>query len=257
MNRDLGLAVFLLLVVAGAGWWLYSQSEPETDPAETVAPSEEADVPVAPAEPVYVVPAINDPQNLVDLPSLGDSDAYFQLELRDLFGSALDTLLVESGGIERFVATVDNLPRKTIAESIRPLRPVTGSIVVEGGRIAASNADRYDVYVALFTQGDIDDMVNAYTRFYPLLQEAYERLGYPGAYFNDRLIAVIDHLLATPDAGAEPAVVRPHVLYEYADPELEALSAGQKILLRIGPAHASAVRDRLSELRSRLTSLQD
>ena len=255
MNRDLGLAVFLLLVVAGAGWWLYSQSEPE--PAETPPPPVEQAAPEAPAEPVYVVPAIRDPQNLVDLPTLDDSDGYFQLELRDLFGTALDTLLVESGGIERFVATIDNLPRKTIAESIRPLRPVTGSIVVDGGNIAASNADRYDVYVALFTQGNVDDLVNAYTRFYPLLQEAYEQLGYPGAYFNDRLIAVIDHLLTTPDADTELAVVRPHVLYEYADPQLESLSAGQKILLRIGPAHASAVKVRLSELRDRLTSLQD
>ena len=255
MNRDLGLAAFLLLVVAGAGWWLYSKPEPQTA-APLPLPAEDS-VPEVPAEPNNVVPAIRDPQNLVDLPTLDDSDGYFQLELRDLFGTALDTLLVESGGIERFVATIDNLPRKTIAESIRPLRPVTGSIVVEDGRIAVPNADRYDVYVALFTQGSVDEMVDAYTRFYPLLQEAYEQLGYPGAYFNDRLIAVIDHLLATPDAEAGLTVVRPHVLYEYADPELEALSAGQKILLRVGPAHASAVKARLAELRSRLTTLQD
>ncbi len=255
MNRDLGLAIVLLLVVGGAGWWLYSQPDPEPEP--TPVSTDETIEPEAPREPVYVVPAFNDPQTLVDLPTLDDSDAYFQLELRSLFGGALDSLLVESGGIERFVATVDNLPRKAIAESIRPLRPVAGSMLTENGAIAAENADRYDLYVALFTQSSVDDMVSAYTRFYPLMQEAYQRLGYPDAYFNDRVIAVIDHLLATPDDKGPLAVVRPHVLFEFADPELEALSAGQKILLRIGPQHASDIKSRLRELRDRLTTLQD
>jgi len=48
--------------------------------------------------------------------------------------------------------------------------------------------------------------------------------------------------------------VRPHVLYEYADPELEALSAGQKLLIRIGPAHRAVVRDFLEDLRDRITA---
>ncbi len=254
MNRDLVLAVFLLLVVGGAGWWLYSQPDGEvqsTTPTEAV----ETATPEPRSEPVYIVPLVEDPQNLVDLPSLGDSDAYFRLELRSLFGSALDRVLVDSGGIERFVATIDNLPRKTVAESIRPLRPVAGSIIVEDGAIAAANAERYDLHVALLTQSDVDELVGAYRRFYPLLQEGYERLGYPDAYFNDRLIEVIDHLLLTPDIDGPLTVDRPHVLFEYTDPKIEALSAGQKILLRIGPQHASAVKTRLRELRDRLTTL--
>jgi hypothetical protein len=46
--------------------------------------------------------------------------------------------------------------------------------------------------------------------------------------------------------------VRPHVLYQYADADLEALSSGQKILLRMGPQHRAAVRERLNELRDAL-----
>ncbi len=255
MNRDLGLALFLVLVVAGAGWWLYSQSESE--PREQRLPPIE--VPTTdssvPAEPVYVVPTINDPDYLVDLPALDDSDGYFQLELRNLFGRTLDRLLVESGGIERFVATIDNLPRKTIAESIRPLKPVAGSILVVDGAITPENAERYAPYVALFIQSDLDDLTGAYRRFYPLMQEAYQRLGYPDAYFNDRVVAVIDHLLETPDVDGPLMVTRPHVLYEYVDPSLQGLSAGQKVLLRIGAEHRAAVKNRLRELRSRLTSL--
>ena len=37
-----------------------------------------------------------------------------------------------------------------------------------------------------------------YKQYYPLFQQAYVDLGYPEGYFNDRLVEVIDHLLATP-----------------------------------------------------------
>ena len=45
---------------------------------------------------------------------------------------------------------------------------------------------------------------------------------------------VIDHLLAAPDAPETLALVRPNVYYEFADPALQSLSSGQKILLRVG-----------------------
>ena len=78
------------------------------------------------------------------------------------------------------------------------------------------------------------------------------RLGYPNAYFNDRAVAVIDELLTTPEPEQPIPLVRPHVLYEYADPELEALSAGQKLLLRMGPDHAARVKAVLAEIRQRI-----
>ncbi|MEM9333601.1 MAG: DUF3014 domain-containing protein [Pseudomonadota bacterium] len=258
MNRDLFLALLLVVIVAGAGWWLYSQTRPA--PAAVPLPSTEAPAtaPSAlPTEPVYRVPTINDPAYLVDLPALDDSDAYFQIELRNLFGVTLDRLLVESGGVERFVATIDNLPRKTVSESIRPLKPVAGSLLVVDGAISSENADRYAPYVTLFTQSDTQQLIGAYRRFYPLMQEAYQRLGDPDAYFNDRVVAVIDHLLETPDIDAPIAVTRPHVLYDFVDPSLQALSAGQKILVRIGSPHRQAVKSRLRELRDRLTRFDD
>jgi hypothetical protein len=88
---------------------------------------------------------------------------------------------------------------------------------------------------------DIDQMVELYRRYYPLFQAAYEGLGYPNGYFNDRLVEVLDHLMATPDIRGDIVLVRPNVLYEYADEKLARLSSGQKLLIRIGPAHREAV----------------
>ena len=78
------------------------------------------------------------------------------------------------------------------------------------------------------------------------------RLGYPNAYFNDRAVEVIDHLLETPTPDQPILLVRPHVLYEYADPELAALSSGQKLLLRMGAEHADKIKAVLRGLRVRI-----
>ena len=89
-----------------------------------------------------------------------------------------------------------------------------------------------------------------YQRLYPLFQQTYEDLGYPGQYFNDRLVGVIDHLLETPTLPRPVLLVQPSVLYEFADPAIESLSAGQKLLLRMGPSHATVVKAKLKALRS-------
>jgi len=83
------------------------------------------------------------------------------------------------------------------------------------------------------------------------------RLGYPDGYFNDRAVAVIDQLLATPQPAEPVRLVRPHVLYEFADPKLEALSSGQKLLIRMGPDNAARVKTVLAELRTRIASNPD
>jgi hypothetical protein len=81
-------------------------------------------------------------------------------------------------------------------------------------------------------------------------------LGYPNGYFNDRLVEVIDNLLATPESKGPIELVRPNVMYVYADPALEARSAGQKLLIRMGPENAKAIKAKLSELRAVIASGQ-
>jgi len=95
-------------------------------------------------------------------------------------------------------------------------------------------------------------MVATYRRFYPLFQEAFAQLGYPDGYFNDRVVAVIDHLLETPEPVEPIRLVQPHVLYQFADPDLEALSSGQKLLIRMGPDHISRIKAVLSDVRARI-----
>ena len=255
----------ILALGAGLALWYYwvKVSEPpprdEPDPAPAVEMPAELPGPLHPVEPITEEPP--EPRDLVPLPPLDQSDAYFKLEVSDVFGAAIEERLADSRMIERVVATVDNLPRAHVAERIRPLGRLDDAFLVDSQDasgeffIDTTNYGRYDALVDMAMAADLDAVIELYRRYYPLFQDAYVDLGYPQGYFNDRLVEVIDHLLATPDIGDPVPLVRPHVLYEYEDPDLEALSSGQKLLLRMGREHRNNLKARLRELRERVTAL--
>jgi hypothetical protein len=260
--------VVLAIGVAVALWFYWSRSHgPQQRVTEPAPSAEQAPADTAPAAPAHPLPNVGQPSTdrpaLRPLPPLDRSDEYFELALTDLFGDPIRERLVDSRLIERIVATVDNLPRDQVAERIRPLGAVPGRFLAEGKEengqfvMNAENFQRYDGLVAMISQTETADMVELYKRFYPLMQKAYTDLGYPDGYFNDRVVEVIDHLLATPQVDEPIRLTRPHVLYEYADPELEKLSSGQKSLLRIGSENAAVVKEKLREFREQIARTGD
>jgi hypothetical protein len=76
--------------------------------------------------------------------------------------------------------------------------------------------------------------------------------GYPQGEFNERLIAVIDELLATPQVTEPVQLIKPEAYFLFADPELESLTAGQKILVRMGNSNAQRMKTKLMEIREAL-----
>jgi hypothetical protein len=155
------------------------------------------------------------------------------------------------------VATIDNLPREYMNERMRPIGLFVNPFEVEsqenlnGFILSTKNYARYEVLVNGLSMIDMNLLVGTYLRFYPLFQEAYEDLGYPRSYFNDRVIEVIDHLLDTPEVNDPIIVHRPYAyLYEFAHPDIEALSSGQKLLLRLGAKNLSRAKQFLKEFRA-------
>ena len=179
--------------------------------------------------------------------------------LKSVAGDAAvkDYLLPESI-IRHLVVTIDNLPRQKVAVQKRPTSAVGGSFVADGDELHATlnpqNFARYQPMVAVIGKLDMRQLAAVYIRFYPLFQQAYQDLGYPNGYFNDRLVQVIDSLLETPQPTGPIALVRPNVMYVFADPALESRSAGQKLLIRMGPDNAAAIKAKLTELRTAITA---
>ena len=168
-----------------------------------------------------------------------------------LGNKAFDQLVIPAQLVRRIVATVYNLPRQTAPRRAIPLEPVPGSFSPEAG-----NDARYAPYVRVLESIDTRAMVARYIRTYPLFQRAYEELGFPGRYFNDRLVEALDDLIAAPELASPPGLVQAKVLYEFADPALEGRSAGQKIMMRMGPENAARVKAKLREIRRELAALR-
>ena len=155
------------------------------------------------------------------------------------------------------MVTIDNLPRQKLAIDTIPVRGAEGAFgtTTQGQQraIDEKNYARYAPYIRIAQAIDAKAVVAWYVRYYPLFQESYRQLGYPDGYFNDRLVVVIDHLLATPDLAQPVALTQPNVMYEYADPTLESRSAGQKLLIRSGPENEALIKTKLREIRAALT----
>jgi Protein of unknown function (DUF3014) len=227
-----------------------TQIAPEAAPTVvTGAPSIQHPVPVSSAP--GTTPA----------PALDQSDQTFHDALTALPGAqSLEKLLVPDNIIRHIVVTIDNLSRKKVALNQRPIKPTSGQFMTlsSGDQLTLDpqNFARYQPFMDVVKTVDVDRTVQLYFHFYPLFQSAFDDLGYQDAYFNDHLITLIDHLLETPEVNGPIALTQPNVMYLYADPALEALSPGQKTLIRMGPANEALLKTRLRELKTQLLAHQ-
>ncbi len=273
MKKEIWFAglLFVVVMVGGAYLWI-SKPAPALPPPAPAAPAAGVVTPPEPASPASTAaaePATLHPIEPSPAPTaMGASD--IPQALVGLIGQKAVTSFFQTDDFaRRFVATIDNLGREHAAPMLWPINPTPGRFTVEGpagaALIAADNSMRYTPFVLLVETIDIGRAVDLYVQMYPMLQQAYQDLGYPKRYFNDRFIEVIDKLLSTPDVSYPVKVTltevkgpipseRPWVRYQFADPELESLSAGQKILLRVGPVNERRLKAKLLEIRQQLVA---
>lgn len=253
-----------LLGLIGLGVW-YGQRPSE--PGQAVAPEPGPPVmPIAaaPAEPASA-PLIAHPLELPASAAADEAELEVSDVLTQLFGrKSVRTLFQVQDFPRRFVATVDNLGRAQAPKSLWPLNPASGRFTVQvldsGSVISLDNGLRYAPYVQLIEGVDMRQLAALYTRLYPLFQHAYEEIGFPKHYFNDRLVKVIDLMLDTPEPqvpikvrmptmAAPVQLKHPWMFYVFDDPALQSLSAGQKIMLRMGVINQRRIKAKLVEFR--------
>jgi hypothetical protein len=246
-----GIAAAAALAVGG--WYWYTTREAARAPA---AAPVAASAPAAPSEAQisHPIPADSD---AAALPALNDSDQVVHDSLAGVIGrDPIEQFLVPQNIVRHIVVTVDNLPRKKLAVDLRPVKPTAGptAVATQGDltTLSAENYERYAPLMRVLEKTDVKSLAVVYERLYPLFQQSYEDLGYPGKYFNDRLVEVIDHLLQTPEPTTPIQLTQPKVFYEYADADLESRSAGQKLLIRMGPANERIIKAKLRDFRAEI-----
>jgi hypothetical protein len=254
------VAVVVIASVA-AGWYWLSRPEvaPEVTPVSSLPrPTEEA-AQVPKGQTSTPLPAPD--KELVQASGIHEA-------LVALFGSeAVLRFLATTDFPRRAVATLDSLGRDHAPVAAWPVLPAPGRFLVDhaGGSqfISEGNSLRYEPFVAFVAAVDAARAVELYRRMYPLLDQAYRGLGFGGRSLNDRVFEVIDLLLATPEPSKPLEVsltqvkgpipsANPWTRYEYADDNLQRLTAGQKILLRVGPENRKHLKEKLQELRAEL-----
>lgn len=261
-------AIIVVLAVVVAGVYLVQRAmHPAAPPAvlPTPLPTQAALPPASAASTIQHPIAQADtgpaPASTASLPALADSDASVREALQGMVHGGVLGGLLQSQIISRVVATVDALPRQGMGSTnILPLRTPGGSLLTEQADgatvIAARNTQRYAPYMTVLSDVDPHALVAWYKHNYPLFQQAYRELGYPHGYFNDRLIVAIDDMLAAPDLHAPVAVVRAGSHYHFVDPQLQALSNGQKLMMRLGPANEEQFKAKLRMIRTLLAGGQ-
>lgn len=267
-NATRWVLILAIIACAGTAYWLFSErqmlQQQTPDLGQAAAPAADApnpsDTKTIEVLTRHPIPESDTTSGGADkpLPALEDSDETIEDALSGLFGKEKpEELLIFRNFINRIVVTVDNLPRSRLPVQRLPVKPPHGGFLVEttpgSVSIDPDNYKRYMKYVRFFEATDSRKLAAVYFHFYPLFQDAYSNLGYKSAYFNDRLIETIDDLLASPKVEDPVMLVQPSVFYKYADPHLERLSVGERLMLRIGKNNAERVKAKLRELRSALT----
>ena len=269
--------VIILMVLGGIAWYLFDVREPAVEEAPPPPIVEQEAAPPAPVEPPPE-PVIGTPEPTTEpvieappLPALADSDPVVIESLEGLVGAEpVAQFVAHEDLVSRIVATVDALSSQQVPAAIKPVEGPGGefqatadddpqSVVLDSAGdpipqyvVDPVNYARYTPYVEILEAAEPEDIAAAYREYSPLFEEAFRQLGYPEGDFNQRLRAVIDELLATPDVTEPPRLIKPEAYYLYADEDLESLSAGQKVLIRMGPENAARVKARLAAIRGAL-----
>ncbi len=228
----------------------------------TPAPVPADPTPAAPAAPLVEIPAQTETaaeqqEPSEPLPSLNDSDALVMSRLASMeMGASLLRLLTPTDLVRKFVVFVTNVADGELPTLEYPVRAVEGEFAVRELDTNLYELDpathrRFTPMVDTLVAMDAQQAVSIYRALRPLFQEAYAELGYQGS-FDAVLIRAIDQIVnVTPEAGPFQ-LIKPSVMYLYAETRIEDMSPVYKQLLRLGPENTAKLQAALPAFREQL-----
>jgi len=234
-----GLLILALLVAAvalgfyGRDWW-NRRASPDATQAARAAAAARAAV----------------PEGFGPVPPLDASDDFVRALIRQLSQKPEWATWLASGDLIRsFVVSVDKIAvGSSPAKELKPAAPQGKFQTLGNGRTLRIDPASYDRYNALANAVDAidpDGAARAYRRLRPLMQQAFDELGYVNLPFDERLARALGQLVDVPVQEGDVMLKATSVTFQYADPELEELSPAQKHMLRMGPHNMRLVQTKL------------
>ncbi len=231
------LAAVLIAAAAVAAYFVFGHRLPAPAPAsERVRSAQPVDHPLGGDAAPIVLPPLNETDPLVR-----------ELVKKISSHPRVAAWLATDDLIRSFTTAVTNVAEgKTPARQLPMVRPSSGFRVLERGGdliIDPRSYERYDALAAAAASMDADGSARLYGTLKPRIEEAARELGV--SPFDRTLERTIVLLLSTPVVDGPIRVEPRGIGYGFADPKLEALTAGQKQVLRMGPHNLRVVQTSL------------
>jgi hypothetical protein len=217
----------------------------------------EAEIPIAPVIEVSPEPPKIEPAPKTVLPNLNESDSFFRNRM-EIMSSNTDVVrwLSVDDLLRRAASYLDGLSRGVILSKIFPLTQPTGSFTthMDGETIwlNAGNYERYDLTIDAIASIKMEALAQLFHIARPLIETSFAEMGYNARQMEGIILQAIDRVLSTPIIIEPIELTRESVLYQFADPELEALMPLQKQVLRTGPENTQKLQQQALALKNAL-----
>ncbi len=263
------LLVLAIIAVGGALWQSIKEQSAEVVPDVVVVEAVGVEPPPLPSaediplRPKLVIEATAEApvEPVPTLPALAESDAMVREQLSAAgVGVELGRLEQQQNLIQQGVALIDGFSRGLVLRKLLHIAPPKEafSALEQDEQVFMNPAgySRYNGYAEAIARLDIAVLVNNFHTMRRLYEQAYGQLGLNPDDFDNAVIRMFDHVLATPEIEEPIAITRQSVMYQYADPQLEQMTPMQKQLLRMGPDNIRRIKEQARTLRAGLLSQQ-
>ncbi|NMP33359.1 DUF3014 domain-containing protein [Thalassotalea sp. M1531] len=228
------------------------ETEPEVEPeiVPVELPSEEEVIEVAPV-----------PEKV--LPNLNESDNWLKEKLTELtWRKELLRLVIDDDMVRRLVVFTDNFAQGIVSYDYSPLISPNSKFSAIENRTPEGDSNwlwdesqtkRFGLYVDFLRSFEPEQLAAWYVELKPLIDEAYQELGYPEQNFTDTLQDAIVRVLDMEIPKEDIELIRPSVMYKFKSESLESMHETDKLLLRMGKENLLIIKSFLLEFSDALS----
>ncbi|MCO4800017.1 MAG: DUF3014 domain-containing protein [Colwelliaceae bacterium] len=265
-----GIIVGIIIVIITLLWFILSEEEPEPvviqEPvveevleSQPILETEIIEPEVITEEVETIIEETVEPELLI--PTLDESDTWLEEKLPSItWRKELLKLIIDDDMIRRVVVFTDNFSQGILAYEhsplIKPTAVFSGREINENGKVIIkwdeTSSRRFSLYVDLLRSIDSETLVSWYFELKPLFDEAYRELGYPEENFTDILQDAITKVLDMEIPKERLELVRPSVMYQYKNEEIESLDDADKLMLRLGKENLLVIKSVLLEISEKI-----
>jgi len=186
--------------------------------------------------------------------ALDESDYLVLEEASELSDTAnWQTWLATEQSIRKFVQFMENISRGKVPRKYFNFLAPSGQFKVKELAnnqylLDSQSYKRYNPFANTIDSLDAENLVSTYLILKPYIETAWDEMKQPGQSFDEVVFTAIKQVQTAPAMNQDVRLIRPTVMYKYADAKLENLNAVKKQMIRMGPRNTRIIQKKLDEI---------